>query len=94
MIDPKAAVLDETDRLSENAGFLRDRVGSTLSGTGAAMARKVLRQPSLRLARDIDELRGYLGLTPPWRVVSSNSGHRGPSCDRDGDPRSLISQLP
>jgi adenylosuccinate synthase len=61
MIDAKAAVLDESDRLSENAGLLGDRVGSTLSGTGAATARKVLRDPSLRLARHIEALREYVG---------------------------------
>ena len=58
-IDPAAILLDETDRLAESG--LRDRVGSTLSGTGAATARKVLRVPGLRLAAAAPELSPYLG---------------------------------
>jgi adenylosuccinate synthase len=61
LVDRNACVLDETDRAREQAGLLRDRVGSTLSGTGSATARKVLRDPTLRLARDVPELANYLG---------------------------------
>ncbi len=36
------------------------KFGSTCSGVGAARARKVLRRPNIKLARDIEELKPYL----------------------------------
>jgi adenylosuccinate synthase len=59
-IDPAAAMLDEFDRQAESGSGLLDRVGSTLSGTGSATARKVLRAPGLRLAAHTPELFPYL----------------------------------
>lgn len=45
-IDRNAVVLDRHDLKRERRSRLRARVGSTLSGTGSATARKVLRDPS------------------------------------------------
>jgi adenylosuccinate synthase len=61
VIDRNACLVTDIDRSNEIDGSLRDRVGSTLSGTGSATARKVLRDPSLPLARDISELGPYVG---------------------------------
>ena len=47
--------IDEERRL-----FLRERVGSTLSGTGIAVANRALRVPAFRTARAVPELRGFL----------------------------------
>ena len=61
LIDRNAVVLDDKDRTTETTVALRDRIGSTLSGTGAATARKVLRDPTLKLARDVHELHPFVG---------------------------------
>jgi adenylosuccinate synthase len=61
VIDRNACIMSQVDSHNEAAGTLRDRIGSTLSGTGSATARKVLRDPELMLARDIPALRPYIG---------------------------------
>lgn len=76
VIDRNAAVLTEVDRLNEAGGSLRDRVGSTLSGTGSATARKVLRDPSLPVARDIAELRPFIGVVA--RLLNEDYDDRTP----------------
>ena len=60
-IDRNAMVVSEADRVAEATTGLRDRIGSTLSGTGYATARKVLREPSVQLASAVPELRTYVG---------------------------------
>jgi adenylosuccinate synthase len=57
-IDPAAVLLDASDRITE--GSLRESIGSTLSGTGAATARKIMRPQGLRLAAHAPELAHYL----------------------------------
>jgi adenylosuccinate synthase len=61
VIDRNAAVIDPEDKTEEKRQGLRDRIASTLSGTGAATARKVLRQAGLRLAQSVPELREFIG---------------------------------
>jgi adenylosuccinate synthase len=60
-IDPAAILLEESDRQAEVTGEMRERLGSTLSGTGSATARKILRGGSVRLAGSAPELQPYLG---------------------------------
>lgn len=55
-VDRNAVLMDEADAASEVHSSLRERVGSTLSGTGSATARKVLRDPTQRTARSAPEL--------------------------------------
>ena len=55
-IDANAAIIEEADILAESSGDLRSRLGSTNQGVGAAVARRVARDPSIRLARDVLEL--------------------------------------
>ena len=59
-IDRNAAVISPEDRLEEGRIQLGARVGSTLTGTGVATARKVLRDPNLELAANVVELAPYL----------------------------------
>jgi adenylosuccinate synthase len=61
VIDRNACIMSQVDSDNEVLGTLGDRIGSTLSGTGSATARKVLRDPNLMLARDIPALRPYIG---------------------------------
>ena len=59
-IDRNAVILDESDREAEKKLGLRTQVGSTLSGTGSATARKVLRDSRQQTARDVPEFRGLV----------------------------------
>jgi adenylosuccinate synthase len=60
-IDPCSAVVTDQEISAEKYLKLRERIGSTLSGTGATTAKKVLRHEGLRLARDVRELDDLLG---------------------------------
>jgi adenylosuccinate synthase len=54
-IDRNAMIIESADRDAESLLGLRDRVSSTLCGVGSAVARRVLRQRDVRLARDISD---------------------------------------
>jgi adenylosuccinate synthase len=56
-IDRNAVVVDKVDLKRERRSRLRARVGSTLSGTGSATARKVLRDPSQSRMSEVSEFR-------------------------------------
>jgi adenylosuccinate synthase len=56
-IDRNAMIIESADRDTENHLGLRERLGSTLSGVGSAVARRVLRQRDVRLAREIRDER-------------------------------------
>ena len=59
-VDRGATLVTPGDEDTERAGGLYDRIGSTLSGTGAAIARKVLRQEEVCLAGDEPKLAPFL----------------------------------
>mgnify|MGYP001578541964 CR=1 FL=1 len=59
IVDPQAGIIDESHSQSERE--LKNRIGSTGKGVGAAVAAKVWRDPNFKLARDIPELQQYLG---------------------------------
>jgi adenylosuccinate synthase len=59
-VDRNTGIIDEHDRITERRVLLRERCGSTLSGTGSAVARRALRDKSFRLARDVPELRPFV----------------------------------
>jgi adenylosuccinate synthase len=60
VIDGNAMVIEPADIAAERG--LVGEIGSTGSGTGAAMARRIMgRSPGTRLARDCPELKPYLG---------------------------------
>ncbi|WP_285415101.1 adenylosuccinate synthetase [Pseudomonas sp. efr-133-TYG-5] len=61
-IDPQATIIEEEDVGTERDGHLVSTIASTGSGSGAAAARRILsRGKEIRLARDVDELRPYVG---------------------------------
>ncbi|MBU6959006.1 adenylosuccinate synthetase [Pseudomonas sp. CVAP len=61
-IDPQATIIEETDIGTEREGHLVTTIASTGSGSGVAAARRILsRGKEIRLAKDIDELRPYVG---------------------------------
>lgn len=59
-IDPDAAVIGPDDARRERDSGLRARIGSTESGTGSAVMRRVARDGTLRRAREVPELGAYL----------------------------------
>jgi len=59
-IDRNAMILSDEDITRESQHDLRNRIGSTLSGTGNAVSRRVLRDSSVKLASDIPEARRFL----------------------------------
>jgi adenylosuccinate synthase len=59
-IDPNAAVITERERQEEASTALKQAIGSTLSGTGAAVGRRIARVRALRLAKDEPRLKPFL----------------------------------
>jgi adenylosuccinate synthase len=59
-VDRHAGIISASDGEEEGKLFMRDRLGSTLSGTGIAVANRVLRKPDFKLAKDVPELKDFL----------------------------------
>lgn len=59
LIDPHAVIISAEHKHAERAERLSERIGSTASGTGAAVADRVRRTGTLRFAKDDERLR-------PW----------------------------
>lgn len=66
-IDPQAMIIEDADIESEKQ--LKEKIASTGRGSGAAAARRINgRQPSaIRLAKDIEQLKSYVGDAEPYR---------------------------
>lgn len=59
IIHPRAVVIEVQDKISEASG-LTSRIGSTGSGTGAALRRRNDREEGVRFAADIGELKPFV----------------------------------
>ena len=59
-IDGNAAVIEGADIAAERALDLQDRLGSTGSGVGAAVSRRVLRDSGFRQAKDHPDLAPFI----------------------------------
>lgn len=59
-VDRHAGIISPAEAEEEVELRLRDRLGSTLSGTGIGVANRVLRKPNFKLAKDVPELQEYL----------------------------------
>jgi adenylosuccinate synthase len=59
-IDPQAVIVTDEDKGSEISAQLRERIGSTLSGTGAALARRVSRDARVTFSKDEPRLKQYI----------------------------------
>lgn len=72
-IDPQATIIEDEDIGTEKEGHLVLTIASTGSGSGAAAARRILnRGKDIRLARDVDELRPYVGTPGNYRGCTSD----------------------
>lgn len=65
VIDPRAVIVTDDDRELERTSGLMERIGSTGSGTGAAVGRRVRRDGTTVYASDIPELAPYIADTLP-----------------------------
>ncbi len=59
LIDPYAVVITDAHKQAEQNERLSDKIGSTGSGTGAAVADRIRRTGALRFAKDEDRLRQW-----------------------------------
>lgn len=75
-IDPNAVIIDDGCILKEKNGNLRDKIGSTLSGTGAAVIRRVGRLKDVTFAKDCEELKKYLCDTKSYMRQVLDRGDR------------------
>lgn len=66
LIDPNTMIISERERLEEQGSSLRKSIGSTLSGTGAAVRRRIDRELSVRLSKDEDRLRRFVKPVVPF----------------------------
>jgi len=72
-IDPQATIIEDEDIATEQ-GHLVSTIASTGSGSGAAAARRILSRgkTSFRLARDVEELRPYVGVPGSFHGCTSD----------------------
>lgn len=76
IVDPWAVVIEHRHRQIEQASGLRERIGSTLSGTGAAVAARVQRHTELRFAKDEPLLKAFVEPVTPWLRAQLRRGAR------------------
>jgi len=59
-IDTNAVIIEEEYKQEEENRGLKNKIGSTCSGTGIAVAKRVMRVNDVRLAKDTPKLKQYL----------------------------------
>lgn len=76
VIDPGAMIITAADREAEQASDLKQRIGSTASGTGEAVARRTRRVSAADLAGAQPELAPYLApVRPLLRAMLEDGEH-------------------
>ena len=75
-IDPHAVIIPQADRAREQAADLQASIGSTLSGTGAAVVARIARDGSARLAREETSLAPFLRRTRTFLRSRLDAGER------------------
>lgn len=76
LIDPNAVVITDREKCDEENAGLRQNIGSTLSGTGAAVQRRIARDGSVRLAKDEKPLEPFLAPTRSFMREYLSKGER------------------
>lgn len=76
LIDPNAMIISSEELLAEKNSLLRQDIGSTLSGTGAAVSKRIERTASVRLAKHEDRLRQYIQPVVPFMRDCLNNEER------------------
>ncbi len=60
IIDKNAMIITKEDKENEASTELRKEIGSTLSGTGQSVIRRIQRNKLTKLAKDIEELKPFI----------------------------------
>ncbi len=76
IIDPNAALITDVELAEERGSRLREEIGSTLSGTGAAVVKRIQRNGTLKLAKDDERLAPYVQPTVPFMRNRLNNQER------------------
>lgn len=76
LIDPNAAVISEEDKRRERESTLRASIGSTQSGTGAAVIRRIERREDSNLAKNDVRLTRYLSSVSEFLRTQLSRGER------------------
>jgi adenylosuccinate synthase len=76
LIDPNATVITEDDKAKERKSTLRASIGSTQSGTGAAVIKRIERRPSTELAKNDFRLHQFTAPVAPFLRSELSSGKR------------------
>ncbi len=75
-IDPNATIITDDDKNKEEASFLKETIGSTQSGTGAALLKRISRVSSDCLARNDDRLKSFIKPTASFLRDHISKGTR------------------
>lgn len=76
LIDPNAVVITGGHRSAENASGLRERIGSTQSGTGAAVVSRLVRDGTAAFAASDERLRSFVRDTRSFLRKNLEVGRR------------------
>ena len=76
IIDPDAVIITEEIKQREAQGGLIGRIGSTGSGTGAAVVARINRESSLLFARNIEKLAPFINTVSDILRDSANKNER------------------
>lgn len=76
LIDPNAIIITDEERQQEQQSQLRARIGSTLSGTGAAVHKRIERSDSVKLAKHETRLKPYIKPVIPFMRELLDKGKR------------------
>ena len=76
LIDPNAMIVTERELNEERDSSLRQSIGSTLSGTGATVRRRINREPSSLFAKDERRLEQFIKPVVPFLRDNLNRGQR------------------
>jgi len=75
-IDPDAVIIDQSMVSAEQQANLRDKIGSTESGTGIAVIKRISRDNGVYFAKDCDDFHPYITNTKElMRSILEHKGH-------------------
>lgn len=66
LIDPNAMIISAREKQEEEKSTLRKNIGSTLSGTGAAVCKRIGRESNVRLAKNDKRLQHFIRPVTPY----------------------------
>jgi adenylosuccinate synthase len=76
LIDPNAMIVTERELNEEKNSLLRQSIASTLSGTGAAVSKRISREPSTLFAKDEKRLEPFIRPVVPLMREHLKAGRR------------------